>query len=81
MVGNARDRCALDLRELFAENFRRLRLGKRLSQRQVTGVSQKTVSAAELSLADLRLSTMVRMADALGEEVAALLEKPKATAD
>ncbi len=71
-------RAALMLRETFAENFRHVRQAKKLSQRQIIGVSQKTVSAAELASADLRLSTMVKLALATGVDVSTLLIMPVA---
>lgn len=70
------NRPTLELRAVFAANFRRVRQSKSLTQRQIAGVPQKTVSAAELGRVDLRLSTMARMALALGEDVAALLAMP-----
>jgi transcriptional regulator with XRE-family HTH domain len=64
----------LQLRRLFAANFRRLRAEKGLKQRDL-GIPQKTVSAAESGRSDLMLSTMARLAEAVGADVPALLTK------
>jgi transcriptional regulator with XRE-family HTH domain len=63
------------LRATLADNFRRIRQHRRLTQRQIAGVAQKTVSAVELATLNPTLSTISRLADGLGVSVAVLLTK------
>ena len=63
--------------EAFAANVRRVRLAKKLSQSQVaerSGIHVTEVSRIERGLRDPRLSTVVRLARALGIKPGTLLE-------
>jgi transcriptional regulator with XRE-family HTH domain len=64
-----------ELRIRFGSNLRRVRLGKRLSQRALKG-GQKTVSAVERGEVNLSLDVMERLAWAVGADVVALLTMP-----
>jgi transcriptional regulator with XRE-family HTH domain len=62
-----------DLRPVFGNKILRARHRKRLSQRELDGVNQKTVSSAERGAVNLSLAVMEKLARAVGAEVATLL--------
>lgn len=69
---------SLELRQILAENIRRVRQALQLSQRQINGLAQKTVSAIELGTQNPTLSTIGRLSSCCGVPASLLLTRKPA---
>jgi transcriptional regulator with XRE-family HTH domain len=67
----------VEAKEQFGDNLRRLRLDAGLTQMELSnrsGLDMAEISRLETGLRDVRLSTIVRLADGLEVSLPALLE-------
>lgn len=68
----------MEAKEQFGENLRRLRLDAGLTQMELSnrsGLDMAEISRLETGLRDVRLSTIVRLADGLEVPVHTLVER------
>ena len=68
----------MELKRVFGSALRRLRVERGLSQRQMAamnGLSQNVISTTECAKTNTSLAMMVRLAQAVGGDVPAMLTK------
>jgi transcriptional regulator with XRE-family HTH domain len=70
----------MDLKEVMAVNLRRIRHDKNMTQEELAdraGLSARYVGAIERANKSASVTVLGRIAEALGVEAAALLERPR----
>ncbi|MGX1787064.1 helix-turn-helix domain-containing protein [Bosea sp. NPDC055332] len=70
----------MDLKEVMAVNLRRLRHDKKMTQEELAdraGLSARYIGAIERANKSASVTILGRIAEALGVEAAALIERPR----